>query len=39
MSKSIDTGIRWTILVKLPVALDGGSKLNFAPVAGERFLI
>ena len=28
------TGIRCTTFVKLPVALSGGSKENFAPVAG-----
>ena len=28
------TGIRCTTLVKLPVALSGGSKLNCAPLAG-----
>jgi hypothetical protein len=27
-SKTILTGMRWTILVKLPVALSGGSKAN-----------
>ena len=30
------TGTRWTILVKLPVALSGGSRLNCAPVAGAK---
>ena len=29
------TGTRWTILVKLPVAFSGGSRLNTAPAAGE----
>ena len=30
------TGMRWTTLVKLPVALSGGNSENFAPVAGLR---
>ena len=29
------TGTRWTILVKLPVAFSGGSRLNTEPEAGE----
>src|SRR5882757_9767163 len=32
----IFTGMRWTILVKFPVALSGGSKLNSNPLAGAR---
>src|ERR1035438_4433989 len=32
----IFTGMRWTILVKFPVALSGGSKLNSSPLAGAR---
>ena len=30
----IFTGMRWTILVKLPVALSGGSSANSWPLAG-----
>ncbi len=30
----IFTGMRWTILVKLPVALSGGSSANSCPLAG-----
>ena len=30
---TIFTGTRWTTLVKLPVALSGGSRANRAPVA------
>jgi 2-keto-4-pentenoate hydratase/2-oxohepta-3-ene-1,7-dioic acid hydratase in catechol pathway len=30
------TGTRWTILVKLPVALSGGNRLNCAPLAGAK---
>ncbi len=32
--RRIRTGKRWTILVKLPVALSGGSSANTAPEAG-----
>ena len=32
----IRTGTRWTILVKLPVALSGGSRANSRPLAGDR---
>src|SRR5882757_2345976 len=35
-SMRIFTGMRWTILVKFPVALSGGSKLNSSPLAGAR---
>ena len=28
--------MRWTILVKLPVALSGGSRANSSPLAGAR---
>src|SRR5439155_21219699 len=35
-SGRIRTGMRCTTLVKLPVALSGGSSENFAPVAGDR---
>src|SRR3954469_10107207 len=31
-SNKIFTGTRWTILVKFPVELSGGSSENFAPV-------
>ena len=34
-SSAIRTGTRCTTLVKLPVALSGGSRAYFAPVAGE----
>ena len=34
--KAIRTGTRCTILVKLPVALSGGSRLNWAPLAGAK---
>ena len=30
------TGMRWTTLVKFPVALSGGSRAKVAPLAGER---
>ena len=30
------TGMRWTTLVKLPVAFSGGSRLNWAPLAGAK---
>src|SRR5271170_8231759 len=30
------TGRRWMILVKLPVALSGGSSVNTEPDAGEK---
>src|SRR5260370_1088241 len=33
-SNSIRTGMRWTTLVKLPVALSGGSSANCEPLAG-----
>src|SRR5207248_10837113 len=33
---AIRTGTRCTILVKLPVALTGGSRLNWAPLAGAK---
>ena len=33
---TILTGMRWTILVKLPVALSGGSSANSWPLAGAR---
>jgi hypothetical protein len=36
LSMSILTGMRWTILVKLPVALSGGSSANSSPLAGAR---
>ncbi len=36
--KLIFTGTRCTILMKLPVALSGGNKLNCAPVDGEVLL-
>ncbi len=32
----IFTGIRWTTLVKFPVALSGGSNVNCEPEAGAR---
>ena len=32
------TGIRCTTLVKLPVALSGGNRLNWAPLAGAMLL-
>lgn len=32
----IFTGMRRTILVKLPVALSGGNRLNSEPEAGEK---
>ena len=35
-SSTIFTGMRWTTLVKLPVALSGGSSANSWPLAGER---
>src|SRR5258708_23377018 len=35
-SSTILTGTRWTILVKLPVALSGGSSANSKPLAGDR---
>src|SRR5262249_22648865 len=35
-SSAILTGMRWTILVKLPVALSGGSSANSRPLAGDR---
>ncbi len=38
-SKSIIIGTHWTILVKLPVALSVGIKLNFDPVAGDMLRI
>src|SRR5207249_1320153 len=34
--RAIRTGTRCTILVKLPVALSGGSRLNWAPLAGAK---
>src|SRR5262249_59598199 len=34
-SRTIFTGIRCAILVKLPLALSGGRRLNSAPVPGE----
>ena len=34
-SSTILTGMRCAILVKLPVALSGGSRLNCDPLAGE----
>ena len=34
-SRAIFTGTRWTIFVKLPVALSGGSSANCDPLAGE----
>jgi len=34
-SSTIFTGIRWTIFVKFPVALSGGNKANWEPLAGE----
>src|SRR5207249_11167961 len=36
VSGRIRTGTRCTTLVKLPVALSGGSSENLAPVAGDR---
>src|SRR5262249_30176003 len=33
-SSRILTGMRWTTLVKLPVALSGGSNVNCEPLAG-----
>ena len=36
LSISILTGMRWTILVKLPVALSGGSSANSWPLAGRE---
>ena len=36
LSISILTGMRWTTLVKLPVALSGGSSANSWPLAGAR---
>jgi hypothetical protein len=38
LSTTIFTGMRWTILVKLPVALSGGSSANSWPLAGARLL-
>src|SRR6185437_8227963 len=35
-SNTIFTGMRCTILVKLPVALSGGSSANSRPLAGDR---
>src|SRR5215813_6336030 len=35
-SNTIFTGTRCTILVKLPVALSGGSSANSRPLAGDR---
>ena len=35
-SSTIFTGTRCTILVKLPVALSGGSSANSRPLAGDR---
>ena len=35
-SSTIFTGTRCTILVKLPVALSGGSSANSSPLAGDR---
>src|SRR6185369_11638795 len=35
-SRTIFTGMRCTILVKLPVALSGGSSANSRPLAGDR---
>src|SRR5262249_50995851 len=35
-SSTILTGMRWTTLVKLPVALSGGSSENCAPEAGDQ---
>ena len=35
-SRVIFTGMRWTTLVKLPVALSGGSRANSWPLAGAR---
>src|ERR1700722_18326287 len=35
-SRTIFTGTRCTILVKLPVALSGGSRLNSRPLAGAK---
>jgi hypothetical protein len=35
-SSTTFTGMRWTILVKLPVALSGGSRANSWPLAGDR---
>ena len=37
--KAMRTGTRCTILVKLPVALSGGSRLNWAPLAGAKLSI
>ena len=34
LSSRILTGTRWTILVKLPVAFSGGSRLNWLPLPG-----
>ena len=35
-SSTIFTGMRWTTLVKLPVALSGGSSANSWPLAGRE---
>ena len=35
-SSTILTGMRWTTLVKLPVALSGGKSENWAPEAGDQ---
>ena len=36
---AIRTGIRWTTLLKFPVALSGGIIENVAPDAGEKLSI
>ena len=36
VGEAIFTGMRCTILVKLPVAFSGGSSANWAPVPGEK---